>query len=199
MGDLLQDIWTPDVKANQLADFLSGIAPVRSVVNVGNGVADLVLLPLEQYRRDGRIVRGLQKGAASFSRTTALEAIRLGARLATGTQVILEQAESHLGHGAARGPATVTAEAMDEDAVAGNVSKYAQQPADVREGIQSAYRSVSDNLRSAAQTIVAVPLEVYERSSTDVRVRDAVGRADRCRARCERSCGLFRSARCSGQ
>lgn len=193
---MLQDIWTPDVKANQLADFLSGIAPVRSVVNVGNGVADLVLLPLEQYRRDGRIVRGLQKGAASFSRTTALEAIRLGARLATGTQVILEQAESQLGHGTARGSATITAEAVDEDAA--SVSKYAQQPADVREGIQSAYRSVSDNLRSAAQTIVAVPLEVYERSSTDVRGRAGEGDADLGRVRYERSCGPSRSAHCSG-
>ena len=97
LSDLVQDIWTPDVTANQLADVLSGISPVRSVVNVGSGVANLVLLPMEQYRKDGRLARGLQKGATAFARSTTLEALKVGARLATGTQVILEQAEAVLG------------------------------------------------------------------------------------------------------
>ena len=175
MSDILQDIWTPDVKANQLADVITGISPVRSVVNVGTGVADLVLLPIEQYRKDGRIARGVQKGAASFSKSTAIEAIRLGARLATGTQVILEQAESALG---ARFGSPVTAEALysinegsradGPDEGHGQISKYADQPVDLREGLESAVKSVSTNLRSAAQTIVAIPLEVYEASGTDV-------------------------------
>lgn len=173
----MQDIWTPDVKANQLADVISGIAPVRSVVNLGSGVANLVLLPIEQYRKDGRLARGLQRGASSFARTTTLEALNVGARLATGTQVILEQAESVLG---ARSNATVTAEALaaasegspillSEEEHADLISRYAEQPADLREGFGSAYRSLGDNFRSAAQTILAVPMEVYERSGTEVR------------------------------
>ncbi|KAH9996789.1 hypothetical protein BJV77DRAFT_960396 [Russula vinacea] len=95
--DMLNDLWTPDVKATQLADVVSGVAPIRSVVNVGSGVADLVLLPIAQYRKDGRVVRGLQKGTKAFVRSTAMEAVKLGAQLATGTQVILEQAENVLG------------------------------------------------------------------------------------------------------
>lgn len=156
---------------------ISGIAPVRSVVNVGSGVANLVLLPIEQYRKDGRLARGIQKGATAFARSTTLEALNVGARLATGTQVILEQAEAVLG---ARFSASVTTEAlaaattddmslaMTEEERIELISRYAEQPGDLREGIESAYRSLGTNFRSAAQTILAVPMEVYERSGSEV-------------------------------
>ena len=88
--EMLNDLWTPDIKATQLAEVISSIAPIRSIVNVGSGVADLILLPIAQYKKDGRIVRGLQKGATAFVKS-AIEAIKMGAKLATGTQVILEQ------------------------------------------------------------------------------------------------------------
>jgi autophagy-related protein 2 len=178
--DMLNDLWTPDVKATQLADVVSGVSPIRSVVNVGSGVADLVLLPIAQYRKDGRVVRGLQKGTKAFVRSTAMEAVKLGAQLATGTQVILEQAENVLG---SKFNETILAETVShpsEDAVdtgfhdsasdeevTDPISRYAEQPVDIREGIQSAYTSMRRNLSSAAQTILAVPMEVFERSGTE--------------------------------
>jgi len=179
-------MWTPDVKANQLADVISGVSPVRSLVNVGTGVADLVLLPIAQYRKDKRLVRGVQKGAGAFVRSTAMEAIKLGARLATGTQVILEQAEGVLGAQDVQFDHIITAETLpspilrprplgpedeenyDESSIE-RISKYADQPDSVKEGVQTAYRSLTRNLNSAAQTILAVPMEVYERSGTEVR------------------------------
>lgn len=178
---MLNDLWTPDVKATQLADVISGVSPIRSVVNVGSGVADLVLLPIAQYRKDGRVVRGLQKGTKAFVRSTAMEAVKLGAQLATGTQVILEQAENVLGSGFGD---TILAEtvshpledatdtdahgwALDEEST-DPISRYAEQPVDIREGIQSAYTSMRRNLSSAAQTILAVPMEVFERSGNEV-------------------------------
>jgi autophagy-related protein 2 len=207
LGDTLNDLWTPDVKANQLADVISGISPIRSVVNVGSGMADLVLLPIAQYRKDRRLVRGVQKGTTSFVKTTAMEAVKLGARLATGTQVILEQAEHVLGGGTAGlGRETMVTEVGEEvlveapssnrslDALGfmssedeeygsdggsesgrGGIpivdrhrSKYAHQPGDVKEGMEAAYKSLGKNLNSAAQTILAVPMEVYERSGNEV-------------------------------
>ncbi|OCH92227.1 hypothetical protein OBBRIDRAFT_869049 [Obba rivulosa] len=180
MFDLLNDLWTPDVKATQLVDVISGVSPIRSVVNVGSGVADLVLLPIAQYKKDGRVYRGLQKGTKAFVKSTAMEAIRLGARLATGTQVILEQAETVLG---GQFEQALTAEAVstfvgepgegaDEDADL--ISRYAEQPMNVREGVQSAYKSLKRNFSSAAQTILAVPMEVYERSGNEGPVRAVV-------------------------
>jgi autophagy-related protein 2 len=199
----LQDIWTPDVKANQLADVLSGMAPIRSLVNVGAGLADLVLLPIEQYNKDGRVLRGVQKGATSFAKSTALEAVKLGARLATGTQVFLEQAEHILGGqlpesiiARAVGPETgeesyeslsesmmlsgssvllphrhdpggedTSAASVARDEDAGTVSRYAAQPEDMRDALSQAYTVLSKGLTSAAQTILAIPMEVYEPSS----------------------------------
>lgn len=175
--ELLNDLWTPDVKATQLVDVISGVSPIRSVVNVGSGVADLVLLPIAQYKKDGRILRGLQKGTTAFFKSTALEAIKLGAKLATGTQVILEQAEGVLG---GQFQQTVTTETIQEDDLfftgaasddegrSDAISRYADQPRDIAEGVHSAYHSLRKNFGSAAQTILAVPMEVYERSGDEV-------------------------------
>ncbi|ORY21591.1 hypothetical protein BCR39DRAFT_553281 [Naematelia encephala] len=188
LSNLLQDIWTPDVKANQLADVISGVSPIRSMVNVGSGVADLILLPIEQYRKDGRVARGVQRGTNSFVRSTALEMMKLGARLATGTQVILEKAEGVLG---GKFGESVIGEVETDPALAGEhgweehgsssedeaievVSRYANQPGDVREGVQAAYQSLSRNVNAAAQTILAVPMEVYERSGDDGPLRAVV-------------------------
>ncbi|GJE87153.1 autophagy-related protein 2 [Phanerochaete sordida] len=185
VGDLLNDLWTPDVKATQLVDVISGVSPIRSVVNVGSGVADLVLLPISQYKKDGRVLRGLQKGSTAFVKSTAIEAIKLGARLATGTQVILEQAEHVIG-GQFHDP--IMAEALslpsgyralgdefDEDPESEEpISRYADQPANVKEGVVSAYHSLRRNFNSAAQTILAVPMEVYERSGNEGAVKAVV-------------------------
>lgn len=181
--DTLNDIWTPDVKANQLADFLSGLGPIRSLVNVGAGLADLVLLPIEQYHKDGRVLRGVQRGATSFAKSTALEAVKLGARLATGTQVILEQAEHILG---GEMPSALTARAVGPDSSSESyeslsesimvesmtsdagiqadnlVSRYASAPDNMRDALSQAYSGLTEGLTSAAQTILAIPMEVYE-------------------------------------
>lgn len=199
--DTLNDIWTPDVKANQLADVLSGIAPVRSIVNVGAGVADLILLPIEQYQKDGRIVKGVRRGASRFARVTALEALKLGAKLATGTQAMLEKAEVALGAGGsgsggggASAGSRSTAKARrqddddddsDEEEQRGNsaaapyslplideeehqalISKYADQPNGLSEALAQAYKGLRGGVTSAAQTILAVPMEVYERDGS---------------------------------
>ncbi|WVQ71457.1 hypothetical protein IAR50_000994 [Cryptococcus sp. DSM 104548] len=181
LGTTLQDLWTPDVKANQLADVISGVSPIRSMVNVGSGVADLILLPIEQYRKDGRIAKGVQRGTNSFVKSTALEMMKLGARLATGTQVVLERAEGMLGGQTGE---EVVAQSLPLDDEFGMdsglletgsgsenenelVSRYASQPENAREGVQAAYKSLSKNVNAAAQTILAVPMEVYERSGDD--------------------------------
>ncbi len=108
-----------------------------------------------------------------------MEADKLGAQLATGTQVILEQAENVLG---SKFNETILAEtlphpsddAMDrsyhstsDDETADPISRYAEQPVNIQEGIQSAYTSIRRNLSSAAQTILAVPMEVFERSGSE--------------------------------
>ena len=50
--------WVPHVINTQLPYYVSGVSGVRSISNVGVGLVDLILLPLQQYQKDGRILRG---------------------------------------------------------------------------------------------------------------------------------------------
>lgn len=54
---------------------------IVSLIFIVQGVIDLFRLPYEQYQRDGRIVRGIQLGAQSFTSRTALAALELTTRL----------------------------------------------------------------------------------------------------------------------
>lgn len=63
-------------------DLYNGLLTLLQVT-VGKGVADLVLLPVEQYRRDGRVLRGLRKGTQSFLRAVTVETLHTSHRVAS--------------------------------------------------------------------------------------------------------------------
>ncbi|KAF9120435.1 autophagy- protein 2 [Mortierella sp. 14UC] len=264
MGQDLVAAWLPHIRSTQVPNMVSGLTPIRSLVNLGSGIADLVLLPIEQYKRDGHIIRGLQKGGQAFTRATTLEALKIGAKLAVGTQVLLEHADEIFGSGAGvasgHGGKAITAsrgasvegdddmdpynnnnsgkrmvatmvtdseaymqESIDDEdqllqhlhhqqqqqqlehqhylqsigqgtsssaspasgnggsakgnsnpAALSRVSKYANQPADINEGMELAYKSLSKNIGTAAHTIFAVPMEVYERTGAQGSVRAVI-------------------------
>lgn len=69
--------WLSDIKRNQLPSILSGVGPMHSVIQLFQGVRDLIWMPVDHYRRDRRLVRGIQRGASSFSSSTAMAAINL--------------------------------------------------------------------------------------------------------------------------
>ena len=64
--------WLADIRSGQLPALLGGVGLMHAFLQLVYGVRDLVLLPLEQYKKDGRIVRGLQKGTTSFIHSTTL-------------------------------------------------------------------------------------------------------------------------------
>ncbi|KAI8598577.1 hypothetical protein EDD21DRAFT_309183, partial [Dissophora ornata] len=97
MGQELLSAWLPHIRSTQVPHMVSGLTPIRSLVNLGSGIADLVLLPIEQYKRDGHIIRGLQKGGQAFTRATTLEALKIGTKVGVGTQVLLEHADEIFG------------------------------------------------------------------------------------------------------
>ena len=164
LGKTLNDIWMPDIKKNQLPGVLAGLAPVRSIVNVGGGVRDLVIVPIREYRKDGRLVRSFQKGALAFAKTTTSELFRLGAKLAIGTQNILQGAEDFLSQ-----PEEYRADfssgwedaQLDEEEKK-QISLYADQPVGVVQGLRGAYASLERDLLTTKDAIVAMPGEVME-------------------------------------
>ncbi|KAL9600787.1 MAG: hypothetical protein Q9219_002925 [cf. Caloplaca sp. 3 TL-2023] len=164
LGKTLNDIWMPDIKKNQLPGVLAGLAPVRSIVNVGGGVRDLVVVPIREYQKDGRIVRSLQRGALAFAKTTTSEIVKLGAKLAIGTQTVLQGAEDllvqpeqqRLEIGSGWEEAELDAEEKRK------ISLYADQPFGVIQGLRGAYASLERDLLTAKDAIVAMPGEVLE-------------------------------------
>lgn len=55
---------------------------------VGQGIRDLFLMPVDEYRKDdGHIVKGLQKGAESFGISTASAAVDIAQRMVGLVQV----------------------------------------------------------------------------------------------------------------
>ena len=67
---------------------------MKTLSNLGTGIADLVLLPIEQYQKDGKVLKGISRGTRSFLKATTTETVRIGSHLATGAQIMLEKAES---------------------------------------------------------------------------------------------------------
>ena len=190
LGQTLNDIWMPDVKRNQLPGVLAGLAPIRSLVNVGGGVKDLVVVPMREYQKDGRLVRSIQRGAISFAKTTSNELVKLGAKLAIGTQTVLQGAEDlldpHAGSAATdlASPATATSPAAalnDEDLIdeeeAKKISPYADQPVGVVQGLRGAFTGLERDLLLARDAIVAVPGEVVDSGSAKAAARAVWKRA----------------------
>ncbi|OAX84933.1 hypothetical protein ACJ72_00686 [Emergomyces africanus] len=180
LGVTLNDIWMPDIKANQLPGVLAGLAPIKSLVGVGSGFKDLVVIPMREYKKDGRIVRSIQKGALAFAKTTTNELVKLGAKLAIGTQTVLQGTEDFLnapgGFTSQRAFAATDDDSADEEQQK-QFSPYADQPVGVVQGLRGAYASLEHDLLMARDAIVAVPGEVLDSGSAQGAARALLKRA----------------------
>jgi autophagy-related protein 2 len=139
----LNDFWMPDIRGTQLLDVLGGINYVRPFANIGGGMKDLILVPMKEYKKDGRLLQGTGKGVYTFGKTFANEIAKVGAKMAVGAQKGLEW-----GEGLIEGRSTPRREGVrfdDEDGDSDfegdprvvTLSPYADQPANIRQGMFS--------------------------------------------------------------
>ncbi|GAM19510.1 hypothetical protein SAMD00019534_026850 [Acytostelium subglobosum LB1] len=177
--------WVPHIINTQLMGYVSGVRGINSLVHVGESLANLVIIPMEQYRKDGKVFKGLRKGTASFLKNLTLETLSVGAKMAVGTQGLLETADSALSskqqqqqqqqqhqqpgsspQQAHREQHTTSTTTTTTTTTSSSSSKFSDQPVDTKEGIQHAYESVSREIKSAAHTIIAVPMKEYHKKGT---------------------------------
>ncbi|XP_048370192.1 autophagy-related protein 2 homolog A [Sphaerodactylus townsendi] len=148
--------WLTDIRKNQLPGILGGVGPMHSVVQLFHGLRDLFWLPIEQYRKDGRIIRGLQRGAASFGTSTASAALELSNRLVQAIQATAETVYDILSPTA---PPTTRA-LLDKKHT--RKLRRGHQPADLREGMAKAYDTVREGVIDTAQAICDVATRGHE-------------------------------------
>lgn len=105
--------------------------PFFGQVTVGKGVADLVLLPVEQYRRDGRVFRGLRKGTQSFLRAITIETLHTSHRVASYISRTLDDIVTQPGaHASLRG-----------------LEYYDEQPTGVIDSLEHAYDALAKEVQ----------------------------------------------------
>ncbi|KAM5274604.1 autophagy-related protein 2 homolog B isoform 2-T2 [Ctenodactylus gundi] len=146
--------WLNDIKKNQLPGILGGVGPMHSLVQLVQGLKDLVWLPIEQYRKDGRIVRGFQRGAASFGTSTAMAALELTNRMVQTIQAAAETAYDMVS------PSTLSIEPKKPRRFPHH--RLAHQPVDLREGVAKAYSVVKEGIADTAQTIYETAAREHE-------------------------------------
>ncbi|XP_051514871.1 autophagy-related protein 2 homolog A-like [Myxocyprinus asiaticus] len=147
--------WLTDIRKNQLPGILGGVGPMHSVVQLFHGVRDLFWMPIEQYRKDGRIIRGLQRGAASFGTSTASAALELSNRLVQAIQATAETVYDILS------PTPPLTRYITEGRPTCR-PRRTPQPADLREGVAKAYDTVREGVIDTAQTLCDVASRGHE-------------------------------------
>ena len=138
----LNDFWMPDIRGTQLLDVLGGINYVRPFANIGAGMKDLIVIPLEEYRKDGRILKGAGKGVVTFGKTFANEIVKVGAKMAVTAQKGLEWGEAVIEGKPIGGARSAGVRFEDEDDNSDfdsdprivTLSPYADQPANIKQG-----------------------------------------------------------------
>ena len=85
--DFVVTEWLTDIKSYQLPRIIGGVGPMYYITQLAQGTVDLVRLPWQQYRQDGRIIWGLHQGATSFSSSTAMATLELANRVVVTIQV----------------------------------------------------------------------------------------------------------------
>nr|CCA27528.1 autophagyrelated protein putative [Albugo laibachii Nc14] len=190
--------WVTDISRHQIHKCLASVTmpPLRSFANVGSGAADLILLPIEHYGKDRRLVRGIRKGAKSFLKSVTVETLNTASKMAQGTQSLLEQADDLISIGASssikkkqlqyRGSASRIKRnskrlggggirsAQVNGGVLGSRQYLQLQPSNATEGLEQAYDSLARELHIAAKTIVAIPLVEYKKTGSHGYVRSVI-------------------------
>lgn len=135
--------WLEDVARHQAGQFVAGIRPLKSLSKVGAGVSKLITEPLEEYKRQGNVAQGVQRGVSAFAHALSLEVLQMGAHLAGGAQEALR-------------PGSGAADSVPE-------APEARAPADLQEGLSQALDQLVWGL-DAASAVVSGQVGVLRQS-----------------------------------
>eukprot|EP01122_Echinamoeba_exundans_P012134 TRINITY_DN5016_c0_g2_i1.p1 TRINITY_DN5016_c0_g2~~TRINITY_DN5016_c0_g2_i1.p1 ORF type:complete len:1860 (+),score=335.38 TRINITY_DN5016_c0_g2_i1:19-5598(+) len=151
LTDAIISAWKPQA-LRALPGAFGSIRGINYVLSIGSALSDLVLIPYSEYQRGGAvsILPSLVKAGSSALTKATKEIINVAATTSTVIQGVAERGERLVSE---ETPALGTSPP----------SKFANQPANISEGLRQGYESVSRELREARDAIVVVPLAEYNR------------------------------------
>ena len=179
----LKKTWTPDIIQRQLGGIVGGIAPIKSFFTLGSEVKTFVTVLMSDYKSGNEMSTSFRNNGNIFLKTTTGDFIKLGAKMSSGTQAILEATEQRLGGQGIHGrlsqdvnyeklvsedqlvggsnprvhdhepSAVVIEESNGEDIPPRVVSLYADQPLDVHAGLEEAYHSLEKHMNIAYDAV----------------------------------------------
>ncbi|ETO36998.1 hypothetical protein RFI_00063 [Reticulomyxa filosa] len=207
--------WALDFSKHQAHRYVAGIQPVRSIVNVsaflflfltkrifllspfffvcffgtykkiGSGVADLVLLPIKQFQKDGQLLRGLQQGARSFAHSMTMETLELSEGLfstahsalstvheAMDSAMHYDSSDTNRQKKHSRGQIHERSTLRKTELL--GARPHMRQPRNTADGLRQAYECLSRGVFRAGHVIVAVPLEKYKASGIRASIKSVL-------------------------
>lgn len=139
--------WVYDIKKNQLPSILGGVGPMHSFMKLFGGLKDFIWLPVEQYHKDGRVLRGFQRGTSAFTSSSAYAVLDLTGRFIGCIQSTAETMYDMV----SSGPSVRNK----------SYKVWRGQPKDIREGLTAAFGLVQNGLGDTANTIMKVAAEEH--------------------------------------
>ena len=164
VGSHLVTQWADDIARNQLHHYLSAIQPLRSIVNVGSGMVECVLLPYSQYRKQGRMMRAVKRGVSSLAKHAAVEGLGLLLTVTHSANALLREVDAIVAPASSgRGGGTSGSRTPGSGAGSGSTSLTTRTPASLRAGLSVAYARLSASVHEAAHSLVVVPRDEWTR------------------------------------
>ena len=138
--------WLNDIRSRQIHSILRGVGSFSIVCQIIQGMMDLVRLPIQQYQKDGRIIRGVQRGANSFTLNTVMAILELTNKVVGSIQYCAE-----LGYDMMSPGPSVRRKKIQRSRT--------RQPRTTAEGAKYALQVMTDGFKDCGSTMTAVMSE----------------------------------------
>ncbi|GFO26031.1 autophagy-related protein 2-like protein b [Plakobranchus ocellatus] len=138
--------WLNDIRTNQIHSILKGVGSLSIFCQIVQGLTDLVRLPIEQYQKDRRIIRGLQRGANSFTLNTVMAILELTNKVVGSIQYCAEMGYDMM----SPGPSVRRRKMLHH---------RHRQPRTTAEGAKAALQLVAEGVKESASNLSAIVSE----------------------------------------
>lgn len=132
--------WLNDIKTKQLGSVVSSLSPISFFSGLVWAIINLIRMPIQQYRRDGRFWRGFQKGASGLKDAAFVAVFDLLDFLFGSMLIVSEWLYDMASSG--------------KSIRAYRTNSHTHQPRDIREGLTNAYSILTQEVGGTALDLI---------------------------------------------